>query len=218
MGWTSKFSSFRVFKRCPPRFACIDPQRITIADTMPTKSHVEADKGAQVRIAGGKHKGRTGWVHMTANKFEEKQWIIVQAGRNSQGRQEPDTARLIKKDHISYQLVEPAPATFEQALLREHSDIKEDFEKLAVKLSEFDGYGPNTNMAGVFLEMWCKEKAKRDSMNRVTGARFVRTFQIEADVNWTQSEIFFDTTIQQLGDLIPDNDSLLHMEEDGSGQ
>lgn len=152
---------------------------------MPAKSHTEQDKGRQVRIVGGLYEGRTGWIHLSANTFDTKKWIIVTASTT-----QPEKARLIMNDNISYQVVASPPQRFEEALLMEHKDIAKDMRKIAKKLAEFDGYMPNAQMISIFFNMWKEERAKRDSASRVQGARAVRTLSPPNQASSFDMDIF----------------------------
>ena len=152
---------------------------------MPRKKHVEEDKGRQVRVVGRKYEGRLGWVHKNANRFTDKTWIIVAAGRNAQGREEVESARLIAKEDISFDLVAPASTTIEDVIFVEHKDIKNDMIKLAKKLASIEGYDPNPAMVSILLDMWSSEKMKRNSSKRVGQTRFVRNIGNEG---WVSDE------------------------------
>lgn len=167
---------------------------------MPVKSHVEADKGRQVGVVGGTWEGRKGWVHTTANTFPEKIWIII-ASRNINGRREPEKARLILKENVSYQLEESPPTTFEEALLQEHKDIANEMKQLAKKLAEFNDYNPNASMGTIFLHMWTVAKNKRNRASRTNGSRFVRSFTRASPMETSAS---LDTT--DISNVVLDDD------------
>lgn len=147
---------------------------------MPRLDHTQEDKGRQVRIIGGVCQGRKGWVHNGANVFEEKQWIIVEAGRNRKNVQEPEKARLIFKQNISFDIVPPVPNTFVEALLIQHKDINQDINKLVRKLVEFDDFEPSMELMNLFMAKWREEKTKRRGRIRNVGSRIVRNWRPNA--------------------------------------
>ena len=164
---------------------------------MPARNHVEEDKGDQVRVVGGVCQGCLGWIHRTANTFEDKMWIIVEAGRNSRGQEEPEKARLIKKENISPELTS-TPSTYEQALLSEHTDIHTGMKKVAKALAEFDDLEPSEAMMQVFFGMWVQAKGARRGRRRVSGSRFVHGWHME-------ESIYFDP--EQPHVVPPDNNN-----------
>ena len=133
---------------------------------MPNKRHVEADKGRCVRVIGGKYAGCRGWVHKTANTFDDKVWIIIQ--------QTPENAALLKKENISYHEAVQTPRTNEQALLSQHKDIAKTMKLLVKMLAEVEDYDLNEGMLSLFYDMWKESKAKMDSQSRTTCRRFKR--------------------------------------------
>lgn len=147
---------------------------------MPRLDHTQEDKGRQVRIIGGVCQGRKGWVHNGANVFDEKQWIIVEAGRNRKNVQEPEKARLIFKQNISFDIVPPVPNTFVEALLIQHEDINQDINKLIKKLVEFDDFEPSMELMDLFMAKWREEKTKRRGRIRNFGSRIVRNWRPNA--------------------------------------
>ena len=128
-----------------------------------------------MEIIGGVYEGLFGWNHLTANTFADKQWIIVEAGRNAKGKlHEVETARLLKKTNLAFVSNEP-PRTFEEALLNEHKDVKREMRGLAKKLAAFIDFHPRDGkeMMSEFYKMWCEERAALDNSRRVPNARRV---------------------------------------------
>ena len=70
--------------------------------------------------------GRIGWIHTNANEFEEKKWIIVESGGNNNGCICQEKAHLIDNENICFELHEPQPTCFKEALLAEHKEIKKE--------------------------------------------------------------------------------------------
>ena len=138
-------------------------------------AHRQTDKGRRVEIIGGVYEGLFGWNHLTANKFADKQWIIVEAGRNAKGKlHEVETARLLKKTNLVF-VSNETPRTFEQALLNEHKDINREMRGLAKKLAAFVDFHPRDGkeMMSEFYKMWCEERAALDNSRCVPNARRV---------------------------------------------
>ena len=126
-----------------------------------------------MRIIGGVCQGRMGWVHNNANVFDEKKWIIVEAGRNRKGTREPEKARLIYQENITLEIQPPAVTTYMEALLSQHEDIHQDMKKLVKKLVEFDALEPSSEFMDMFMVKWNEEKTKRRGRIRNTGSRIV---------------------------------------------
>jgi len=154
---------------------------------MAVKKHTEEDKGRMVRITGKRHEGRIGWVHLNANRFETKIWVILQQVSDNNGTMRPEKAHLIDKDLICYDLAESEPSCYEEALLREHKDIKHDMKTVAKKLAEFDDFEPSDKMMEIFMEMWIVQKRRRQGKRRVPGSRFVLDWD---DPNVVEEEDF----------------------------
>ena len=147
-------------------------------------SHQQSDKGRRVDIIGGVYEGLFGWIHLTANKFPDKQWVIIEAGRNVKGKvHEAEKAHLLKKSNFVF-VQNTTPTTFEQALLKEHADVHREMRSLAKKLAAFVDYHPRDGkkMMGEFYKMWCEEKAALDSLRSIPSARRVISYPAPARV------------------------------------
>ena len=139
-------------------------------------AHSTDDKGRRVEIIGGAYKGLFGWVHLSANTFSNKAWIIVEAGHSG----EEKTHLLLKTNFTSVmrEVAAEAPSTFEHALLKEHSDIKGDMQNLAKKLATFMNYDPSEgrNMMAIFWKMWSDERKHIVGSNRLANVRVVTSW------------------------------------------
>ena len=134
--------------------------------------------------------GRLGWVHDNCNKFSDKSWIIVERGCDKNGKMCPEKAHLIDKDNICFELTEGEPTCMEEALLKEHKDIKKAMKTLAKKLAEFDELEPSVRMMEIFMDMWSSQKRKRAGKTRVSGSRFVRNWNPDDPINIVDEEDF----------------------------
>lgn len=147
-------------------------------------SYQQSDKGRRVDIIGGVYEGLFGWIHLTANTFPDKQWVIIEAGRNVKGKlHEVEKTHLLKKSNFAF-VNNTTPSTFEQALLKEHADVHREMRSLAKKLASFVDYHPRDGkkLMGEFYKMWCEEKDALDRVRNIPNARRVTSHPAPARV------------------------------------
>ena len=132
---------------------------------MPKKTFTEEDKGRRTRVFMGTHAGRIGWVHLTANKFSKKLWLILEATDEC-----PQKAALVDKDHVSFSVVEDHNVTNDShALLKEVPELQNVLDAFVHKLVECDIFESlPRDMHDVIAWKFNMAKEQRDSNSVVT--------------------------------------------------
>ena len=135
----------------------------------------ELDKGSRIEIVGGKHKGHFGWEHLTANTCAQKEWVILEA--NGTNHPEEKTHCINKENVARVPEANDEPRSYEEALLEEHIDVKQDMLRLAKKLAAFVNRAPREQMIlDLFIKMWRGEKRKNENFSVVPYARAVTSW------------------------------------------
>ena len=134
--------------------------------------YTDEDKGKPIVVTGGKYAGYEGWMHKNCKQPKKMVNVILKGKDDS----ELEASRCIQKKSIEEVVAVAEPRNFHEALLKEHTDIAADMQKLAAKLASVQGYSPNTEIFGYLWKMWQQKKELHDSMS-VAEVRVVTSWQ-----------------------------------------